>query len=346
MTSKAKSHQEFLASTEDRDDTDEREETQYSYPALKIHQNGHDIYHTTIPVDDLFPFAFVDRSCDHPEEGYQRKYDERRAVEIAEYLSTQGKSIPGNIILSAQPPAELTYTRKNKQLSYLRIPEAFAVVDGQHRLWGYQKCSIRHRVPVAIYVGLDHEAEAQLFIDINTKQKGVPKSHLINVKRIAGTETAAEVNLRHLFTRLNTEAESPLKGKLTVGDPGPGKLSRVSFDNALLRAQKSDLIARQPIEKQYELILKYLRAIESVVAEKEQLLRRGYFGAIFDVFDDVVRKTKKEQNSVKLPALQSGVSVFSDISESNYPGPAKRQRLVDEMHRRLPSDTSIDADDI
>mgnify|MGYP002137371957 CR=1 FL=1 len=38
-----------------------------------------------------------------------------------------------------------------------------------------------------------------------------------------------------------------------VGDPGPGKLSRVSFDNALLRAQKSDIIARQPIEKQYEL---------------------------------------------------------------------------------------------
>ncbi len=346
MTSKAKSQQESSSQAEDRDDTDEREETQYSYPALKIHQNGHDIYHTSIPVDDLFPFAFVDRASDDPEQGYQRKFDSRRAVEIAEYLSTPGKSIPGNIILSAQAAAELTYTRKTKQLSYQRIPEAFAVVDGQHRLWGYYKCSIRHRVPVAIYAGLAHEAEAELFLDIHTKQKGVPKAHLINVKRIAGTETAAEANLRHLFTRLSAEEESPLRGKLTVGDPGPGKLSRVSFDNALLRAQKSDLIARQPPEKQYELILNYLRAIENVIDDKEQLVRRGYFGAIFDVFDDVVRKAKKEHNSVKLPALKSVISAFSDISESNYPGPAKRQRLVDEMSRRLHSDTSIDSDDI
>ncbi len=346
MTSKPKSQQEAPPQADERDDADEREETLYSYGALKIHQNGHDIYHASIPIDDLFPFAFVDRTCDNPEQGYQRKFDERRATEIAEYLSTPGKSIPGNIILSAQAAAELTYTRKNKQLSYQRVPRAFAVIDGQHRLWGYYKCGIRHRVVVAIYVGLDHEAEAELFLDIHTKQKGIPKAHLIHVKSIAGTETAAEANLRHLFTRLSVDEESPLRGKLTAGDSGPGKLSRVSFDNALLRAQKSDLIARQPIEKQYELILNYLRAIESKVEDKEQLVKRGYFGAIFDVFDDVIRKAKKQHNSVKLPALQDIVSVFSDISESNYPGPAKRQRLVEEMRRRLHNDTSIDSDDI
>lgn len=49
---------------------------------------------------------------------------------------------------------------------------------------------------------------------------------------------------------------------------------------------------------------------------------------------------------VKLPALQTVISLFSDISETNYTGAAKRQRLVEEMRNRLHSDVRIDADDI
>lgn len=346
MTVKAKRLQDSEPQPEDREDAEDREGTTYSYPALKTRQNGHDIYHMTIPIDDLFPYTFVERFCEKPEEGYQRKYDERRATEIAEYLSTPGKSIPGNIILSAQTVAELTYTRKTKQLSYQRVPEAFGTVDGQHRLWGYQKCRIRHRVPVAIYVGLDQAAEAQLFIDINTKQKGVPKSHLVNVKSIAGTETEMETNLRRLFNRLNTDAESPLHGKLNVGDSSPGKLSRLNFDSAVGRALKGDLLSKQSAEKQYELILNYLRAFHSELEDKEQLVKRHYYGAIFDVFEEVVRKAKKELSSVKLLALETVVNIFADISEANYSGPAKRQRLVEEMRNRLHSDTKIDPEDI
>lgn len=324
----------------------EREGSDHSYTVHKIHQNGHDIFYTTLPVDDLFPYTFVERFCENPEEGYQRRYDKRRAVEIAEYLATDGMSIPINVVLSAQHNAELTYTRKTKQLMYQRVPEAFAVIDGQHRLWGYHLCKKRHRVPVAIYNGLDLKAEARLFVDINHKHKGVPKELLKNVKCIAGTETEIEASLRRLFQFLNTDAASPLRGKLNVGESSPGKLSRISFDSALGRAQKSDLLSKQPPEKQQELILNYLRAFDAEIDDKEQLTKRNYFGAMFDVFDEVVRKAKKELNSVKLPALETVVSLFSDISESNYTGAAKRQRLVEEMRNRLHSDISIDPDDI
>lgn len=288
----------------------------------------------------------MERFNENPEEGYQRKFDERRAVEIAEYLSTDGASIPINIVLSAPPAAELAYTRKNKQISFQRVPEAFAVIDGQHRLWGYQKCRTRHRVPIAIYEGLDQAAEARLFLDINNKHKGVPKDLLKNVKSITGTETEAEANLRRLFTRLNTEEASPLRGKLNLGETTPGKLSRTTFDSALGRAMKSELLSKQPAEKQYELLLNFLRAFQTEIDDKEQLCKRNYFGAIFELFDEIVRKAKKELNSVKLPALQTVVSLFSDITEANYSGPAKRQRLVEEMRNRLHSDTSIDPEDI
>ena len=49
----------------------ERDPTDHSYTVHKIHQNGRDIYYTTIPIDDLFPYCFVERYCENPEEGYQ-----------------------------------------------------------------------------------------------------------------------------------------------------------------------------------------------------------------------------------------------------------------------------------
>ena len=163
MSSKNSAHDDGDVERVERDGSD------HSYTVHKIHQNGRDIFYTTIPVDDLFPYTFVERFCENPEEGYQRRFDKRRAAEIAEYLATDGMSIPINVVLSAQPNA---------------------------------------------------------------------------------------------------------------------------------------------------------------------------------VFDEVVRKAKKELNSVKLPALQTVVSLFSDISEANYTGAAKRQRLVEEMRNRLHSDVRIDADDI
>ena len=324
----------------------ERGPTDHSYTAHKIHQNGRDIYYTTIPIDDLFPYSFVERFCENPEQGYQRRYDKRRALDIAQYLATEGESIPSNIVLSAQAIAELTYTRKSKQLNFQRVPEALAVIDGQHRLWGYHLCKLRHRVPVAIYSGLDQATEARLFLDINTKHKGVPKELLKNVKSIAGTETEIEANLRRMFQFLNTDEASPLRGKLNVGESSPGKLSRISFDSALGRAQKSELLSKQPPDKQQELVLNYLRAFHGEIDDKEQLVKRNYFGAMFDVFDEVVRKAKKELSSVKLPALETVVSLFSDITESDYTGPAKRQRIVEEMRNRLNSDIRIDPEDI
>ena len=75
-------------------------------------------------------------------------------------------------------------------------------------------------------------------------------------------------------------------------------------------------------------------------------MRRNYFCASFELFDEVLRKAKKEHNSVKLSALQSIVQHIGSISESDFSGPAKRQRLVEAMRNRIHSDTDIDNDDV
>ncbi len=334
---------ESKSKSEEREDHEDRK---YSYPALKLHQNGHDMFMTTIPIGDSIPYISVEHFHKNPEEGYQRKFDQRRAEEIAEYLSTPGKSIPGLIVLSAQVVADLTYSSKTKQISYQRVPRAFNVLDGQHRIWGYHKCRIQHRVPVAIYNGLDRQTEARLFLDINSKHKGVPKAHLLNVKNLAGTETETEAHLRRLFAQLNRDENSPLRGRLVASEATGGMLSRASFDSALGRAVKSESLRKLPTDKQYEVILNYLRAVHSELVDKEQLVKRNYFCASFELFDEVLRKAKQEHNSVKLSALQRIVQHIGSISESDFTGPAKRQRLVEAMRNRIHSDTDIDNDDV
>jgi len=143
------------------------------YSTLKIEQNGHAVYLTTIFIDELFPFCTVERRHENPMDGFQRRLSSTRADEIAEYLNTEGNSIPINIVLSAQPEAEFRHIRENKGLSFKRVPGAFVILDGQHRMWGYQMCAARHRIPVAIYEGLSRADEVRLFVDINTKHQGV-----------------------------------------------------------------------------------------------------------------------------------------------------------------------------
>src|SRR5205085_1280055 len=109
-----------------------------------------------------------------PEQGFQRTLSEVRADDISRYLSSGNGSIPTNVVLSAQPSAEFAYNPRSKTISFSRVERAFLVLDGQHRLWGYSKSPVKHRVPVAIYDGLTRSEEAKLFIDINTNQRGVP----------------------------------------------------------------------------------------------------------------------------------------------------------------------------
>src|SRR3990172_6608678 len=130
-----------------------------SYRALLITQNGRRFYFATIPIDHLFPFCFVSRRDEDPNSGFQRALSESRADDIANYLSKGSGSIPSNIVLSAQHDADLRYTARAGSISFIPKQSAFLVLDGQHRIWGYNKCKLRHRVPVAIYSGLTRAEE-------------------------------------------------------------------------------------------------------------------------------------------------------------------------------------------
>jgi DGQHR domain-containing protein len=249
--------------TEDRGRSGAHLKRAASYRALLISQNGRRFYFATVPVGELFPYCFVARRDEDPLAGFQRALNESRADDIAKYLSQGTGSIPSNIVLSAQSIAQLKYNPRAVTISFMPVPKAFLVLDGQHRLWGYHKCPIKHRVPVAIYSGLPRSEEAKLFVDINTTQRGVPAALLLDIKQIAEIESSKEKLLREYFDKLNKDPKSPLVGKLSASKSLTGRISRVTFNRAVSSALLTGVLLDADADLRYRLILNYLNAFDA-----------------------------------------------------------------------------------
>ena len=120
------------------------------------------------------------------------------------------------IILSAQKEAELKIVGKGKTVEFDDIPKAFLVLDGQHRIYGFSLAESTLRVPVVIYNELSRRDESRLFIDINSKQRGVPNELLLDIKQLADYEDNEEQLMREVFDLFNKDSESAFLNKFSA----------------------------------------------------------------------------------------------------------------------------------
>lgn len=180
-----------------------------TYSVSLVTQGRHKFYTLSMPSDVLAECCTVDTRIDNPIEGFQRKLDPRRADDIARYIDEGMGTIPSSIVLSAQADAQLKYTRARRSITFKKTPKSFLIIDGQHRVFGFAKAKSTLRVPVVIYNSLTRAEECKLFIDINTTQRPVPNELLLDIKRLAETETTDEAILTDVFDLFTSESDSP-----------------------------------------------------------------------------------------------------------------------------------------
>lgn len=241
-----------------------------SYAASLITQGTHRFFTLTMPSDVLAETCTVDMRAEKPILGFQRRLDQRRAREIAAYIDSGFGTIPGSIVLSAQPEAELSYVRTKRTLSFKKHPRAFLILDGQHRVYGFHLAKTKRlRVPVVIYNGLPKAEEVRLFMDINTKQRPVPNELLLEIKRLAETETDEEAILRDVFDLFDQQPDSPLFGLMSPSEKRQNRISRVTF-NAALKAVYS-AFGDSDARRVYEVLGSYLRVWISGLRSKNAL---------------------------------------------------------------------------
>lgn len=318
-----------------------------SYPAVPIVQNNQRFFFATIPVSKLFPYCFVSRRNEDAKTGFQRRLNESRAEDIAKYLNDGLGSIPTNIVLSAQPDSEVSYNSRSKTLKYPGNQTSFLVLDGQHRLFGYQICHEKYnnelRVPVSIYVGLTRVEEARLFIDINTTQVGVPSALLLDIKQVAEIESTSEQLLRGIFDQLNSDKFSPLKGLLSPARSIAGKVSRVTFNKSVLLVIRSNVWANTSKKSQYQLLLNYVRAADSVINDRAILTKSAFFESLFEVFDDVVQTSITKSGDAKEESIKQVLLPLAavDFNGILMKGKATKSSYLEPIRNALKKSISI-----
>jgi DGQHR domain len=329
-------------------EADHKEGTMASYPALSLTQNNQKFYFVTIPAEDIFPYCYVSSREEDPIKGFQRTLNIERAMDISRYLDDSRGSIPTNIVLSAQKESLFTYNSKTKSVRYKRLPRAFLVLDGQHRLFGYGLAKKRHRVPVAIYEGLSRKVEATLFIDINTTQRGVPAALLLDIKQLAEKETVLESYLRKLFDKMNSDSKSPLFGLLSASKSATSKISRVTFNRAVAQLLRNPVTSQLSEASQYVLIRNYFRAVERSLVNTKLLRKKAYFEAFCEFFEEVARISRERFQNYKEESLAEVLAPLINIDLENLPAQGRstitKHAVLDVLKDALSSQLDVNDD--
>lgn len=305
-----------------------------SFSVSLITQGKHRFFTLSMPSDALAETCFVSTRHDDPDGGFQRELDEQRAKEIANYIDEGLGTIPGSIVLSAQPEANLSYDSKKKTIKFDKIQRAFLIIDGQHRVYGFSMAKTTLRVPVVIYEGLGRVAESRLFIDINTKQRSVPNELLLDIKNLADYESDSESLLREVFDLFSQEADSPLQGLLSPSDRIKGKISRVTF-NAALKPLIGAFTGKEP-EQIYAALRGFVAAFTSG-AEKRgahgAIVKPIVFRAVMQLFPQVAQRVKDKNAAYSVESFAEALApMFSRLkARSLIQPPLSPNVLLGEM---------------
>jgi DNA sulfur modification protein DndB len=178
-------------------------------PAVKTKMGGTNCYTFSITPEYLLKISYVS----HRSKGkasdvntYQRMVKRARLKKISEYINNDG-IFPTNIVVNLEKN-RVQFERAHQEtsetldpgsgiLGWLDIRPAYKsawIIDGQHRLFAYSglEKAKKSRLSVLAFEGLLPSKQAELFIDINAKQKSVSPSLL-----------------QELYAELHWDAEEP-----------------------------------------------------------------------------------------------------------------------------------------
>ena len=189
--------------------------TIYKSESLNTLFNGINVYTQPMKVKDILLISYVAvRGRDTEEGAIQRVLSNQRVKQIREYV-LQGKNFFNTFILNWNEDRHpLKFLNGNIEIPV--IPVSAQVIDGQHRLAGLQAAmeidpTVGERtVLVSFTIGLSTKDAAQIFLNINTEQKPVPKSLIYDLFGIVESDKEHAINRsKDIASELNENEESP-----------------------------------------------------------------------------------------------------------------------------------------
>jgi len=231
-------------------------------PAVRTKMGGAYCYTFSISPEYLLKIAYVS----HRSKGkasdintYQRMLNKRRLSDIAEYISEDG-IFPTNIVINIEKN-RLNFQRVHQDpdpkrdpdsglLGWLTVRPTYKsawIIDGQHRLFAYSghERAEQSLVSVLAFEGLLPSKQAELFVDINSRQKRVPPSLLQELyAEMHWDSENPEERVRAIISKaiqdLEANPESPFFKRIQKADTDANELCCITLSSIFGAMNKTD----------------------------------------------------------------------------------------------------------
>jgi DNA sulfur modification protein DndB len=211
---------------------------QIKVPAVRAKMGPYTTYAFAIRPDYLLKIAYVAhraKSRKSDIDAYQRLISKPRLKKIREYISSDRGVFPTNIVLNVERKGHIQFDRAKQEggqngatYGWLTLKPAYGsawVIDGQHRLFafsGHERAS-KTFLSVLAFEALPASEQAQLFVSINSEQKSVKRSLLVELDAALKWDDPDEDRridavLSRLGLRLDEASDSPLHGRVLAAD--------------------------------------------------------------------------------------------------------------------------------
>lgn len=245
----------------------------------KFMHQGQEMYVTVLSGKTIASISDVDSVDKDAKTGYQRPRNPARCKNMKDFIENTKGLIPGAILLNVRPEQadELHFSKlggeNGIEFGTVDFPnDKFSwIMDGQHRVGGFELLSGDILVPVVMTVGMSRAKEAETFNIVNGKQQNVSPSlnyyDLVryaepDVKKWAERDKLAGHQLAYDIV-VDLNREEPWKDRVNVtGVRGMKRAINLNgFMNALEPVVKDRWFATLQASKQLELMRTFWSAM-------------------------------------------------------------------------------------
>jgi len=245
-------------------------------PAIKTRMGGTSCYTFSISPEYLLKISYISHRAKGKASDvntYQRMVGKSRLSKIRKYILENG-IFPTNIVLNLDERFvqfdRIGQSINDKHdsdygvLGWLTIRPSYKsawIIDGQHRLYAYSglEKAKKSKLSILAFEGLTPSSQAQLFVDINAKQKSVKQSLLQELyAELHWDASDPEVRVRAIISKaiqtLGNDPDSPLYNRIISADSKRDHLRCITLTSLFSVLTKTGFFAsraRQGAEFEY-----------------------------------------------------------------------------------------------
>ena len=111
-----------------------------SVPCIRVRQKGKEIYLFQISGKKLLSLSFIQRRSENSR-GIQRALKRDRANKIGRFIDSEKGMFPNAIIVNIEQKAKFIPSKEDGDIGILELEDkqgSLWIVDGQHRLFGFE----------------------------------------------------------------------------------------------------------------------------------------------------------------------------------------------------------------